>query len=139
MNSTRKDRSHSRARDAFAAKDRLLGIGVIRDPHPHLREVRDTAKVVPGSLSSQFGLVGPDNYLIPDAQQIKQTKIDVQELKKQEQAARDLYEFVIKTHPRTPWAARAEYELNYGFGERFQEHFHDPRYRNLKNIKIPSF
>jgi cytochrome P450 len=56
--------------DAFAAKDRLLGIGVIRDPHPHLREVRDTAKVVPGSLSSQFGLVGPDNYLIPDEQQV---------------------------------------------------------------------
>jgi cytochrome P450 len=56
--------------DAFAAKDRLSGIGLVRDPHPHLHELRESAKVHPGSLSSQFGVVGPDNYLIPDSQQV---------------------------------------------------------------------
>lgn len=76
--------------------------------------------------------------LIPDAAQIKATKVDVAELKKQEQTARELYEFVMKTHPRTPWAARAEFELRYGFGEKFYEGFHDPRYKSL-NIKTPSF
>jgi hypothetical protein len=76
--------------------------------------------------------------LVPDAQQIKATKVDLAELKKQEQAARDLYQYVMKSHPRTPWATRAEYEMNAGFGEKFVEGFHDPRYRGL-SIKMPTF
>jgi cytochrome P450 len=57
--------------DVFAAKDRLAGIGAVRDPHPRLRELREAdEKVHPGSVSSQFGMVGPDNYLIPDEQQV---------------------------------------------------------------------
>jgi cytochrome P450 len=55
--------------DVFAAKDRLGGIGAVRDPHPVLRRLRDEAIVHRGSISSQFGMVGPDNYLIPDEQQ----------------------------------------------------------------------
>jgi cytochrome P450 len=56
--------------DAFAAKDRLLGIGLMRDPHPRLRELRDAAPVHAGSISGMFGMVGPDNYLIPDERQL---------------------------------------------------------------------
>jgi cytochrome P450 len=56
--------------DAFAAKDRLGGIGVIRDPHPRLRELREEGGLHRGSVSAQFGVVGPDNYLIPDEQQV---------------------------------------------------------------------
>jgi cytochrome P450 len=56
--------------DAFAAKDRLLGIGVMRDPHPRLHELREQCPVHAGSVSGQFGMVGPDNYLVPDDQQV---------------------------------------------------------------------
>jgi cytochrome P450 len=58
------------AEDVFAAKDRLGGIGVVRDPHPKLRELREQRTVLPGSVSSQFGMLGPDNFLIPDEQQV---------------------------------------------------------------------
>ena len=50
------------------------------------------------------------------------------------------FEFVIKTHPGTPWARRAEYELGGGFGMKFVEDFRDPRYDRFysdKEIKIP--
>ena len=58
------------ADDAFAAKDRLLGIGLVRDPHPKLRELREQCPVHDRSISGIFGVVGPDNYLIPDDEQI---------------------------------------------------------------------
>jgi cytochrome P450 len=56
--------------DPFAAKDRLLGIGVVRDPHPRIAELREECPVHRGSVSGQFGTVGPDNYLIPDDDQL---------------------------------------------------------------------
>jgi cytochrome P450 len=65
--------------DVFAAKDRLAGIGAIRDPHPQLRRLRESATVHAGSISSQFGLVGPDNYLIPDEQQVSVFGFDIAE------------------------------------------------------------
>jgi cytochrome P450 len=65
------------AGDAFAAKDRLLGIGVVRDPHPRLRELREQQRVHAGSISSLFGMVGPDNYLIPDEQQVSVFDFDL--------------------------------------------------------------
>jgi cytochrome P450 len=58
------------ADDAFAAKDRLFGIGLMQDPHPTLRALRAERPVHPGSVSGLFGMVGPDNYLIPDEQQV---------------------------------------------------------------------
>lgn len=59
-------------------------------------------------------------------------------LKQQEQAARDLYQFVIDEHPRTPWARRAHYELTHGFGMEFRQGFWDPRYREVgAKIKLP--
>ena len=56
--------------DAFAAKDRLLGIGLVRDPNPKLRELREQCPVHESSISGIFGVVGPDNYLIPDDEQV---------------------------------------------------------------------
>ena len=56
--------------DAFALKDRLFGIGVVRDPHPRFRELHDECPVHKGSISGIFGVVGPDNFLTPDDQQV---------------------------------------------------------------------
>ncbi len=56
--------------DPFAAKNRFLGIGVVRDPHPRIAELREECPVHRGSVSGQFGTVGPDNYLIPDDDQL---------------------------------------------------------------------
>jgi hypothetical protein len=76
--------------------------------------------------------------LAPTDRQIKLTKVDMDELKKQLELARAQFEYVKKQHPGTPWAHRAEYELNQGFGMKFVEGFRDPRYdRVLNDIKVP--
>ena len=56
--------------DVFDAKNRLGGIGLVRDPHPRLHELRDACPVHRGSVSGIFGIVGPDNYLTPDEAQV---------------------------------------------------------------------
>jgi von Willebrand factor type A domain len=66
--------------------------------------------------------------LVPTDRQVKLTKVDMQELKSQLEASKAQFEFVRKTHPGTPWAHRAEYELNQGFGMKFFDWFRDPRY-----------
>ena len=58
------------AADVFDAKNRLGGIGLVRDPHPRLHELRNACPVHEGSVSGIFGVVGPDNYLTPDASQV---------------------------------------------------------------------
>jgi cytochrome P450 len=62
----------------FAAKDRFLGIGLGLDPHRHLRELRE-GSVHAGSVSGQFGVVGPDNYLVPDERQVSVYRFDLVE------------------------------------------------------------
>lgn len=77
--------------------------------------------------------------LEPTERQIKLTKVDLDELRKQHRRAKELFEFVIKTHPRTPWANRAQFELMQGFGIRLVEGFRDPRYDRVVNeIKFPT-
>lgn len=88
--------------------------------------------------SNEWNVARVKQVLAPDAQQIKITKVDFDEVKKQEQAARDQFNFVIQTHPRTPWSNRAEYELSQGFGIRFVEGFRDPKYNGLTGIKFPT-
>jgi len=61
---------HGSAADVFDAKNRLGGLGLVRDPHPRLSALREACPVHAGSLSGIFGIVGPDNYLIPDEQQV---------------------------------------------------------------------
>lgn len=76
--------------------------------------------------------------LPPDPEQVKLTKVSPEELDKQLKKAEAQYKLVIKEHPGTPWAQRAQYELRQGFGMYFAEGFHDPRYRKVgKEIKIP--
>jgi cytochrome P450 len=56
--------------DVFDVKNQFVGIGLVRDPHPRLRELREGCPVHDGSVSGLFGVVGPDNYLTPDDQQV---------------------------------------------------------------------
>jgi hypothetical protein len=77
------------------------------------------------------------DLLEPDKEQIKQTKVDVDELKKQNDTARRELQAVIENHPRTPWARRAQWELDHGFGMKFVEVYRNPNYDKLKEIKIP--
>ena len=74
--------------------------------------------------------------LEPDKEQVRATKVDVAELKKQNETAKAEYQEVMKNHPRTPWARRAQWELSHGFGMKFAEAFRDPRYNNI-DIKLP--
>jgi hypothetical protein len=74
----------------------------------------------------------------PTDRQIKLTKVDMDELKKQLEMAIKQFEFVKKTHPRTPWANRADFETKQGYGMKFFEGFRDPRYDRMTDIKLPS-
>lgn len=75
----------------------------------------------------------------PTDRQVKLTKVDMEELNRQLTKARAQFEFVRRTHPGTPWANRAELELNRGFGMRFQSSFRDPRYDRIgSEIKFPT-
>ncbi len=88
-------------------------------------------------ISNEWHLQRTPKMLAPDAQVVKATKIDMEELKKQEQTAREMLAEVIKNHPNTPWSNRANFELAYGFGFQIIEGFRDPRYRDTKGIKLP--
>ena len=87
--------------------------------------------------SNEWHLQRTPKMMAPDAQVVKLTKIDMDELKKQEKTARELLTQVMKDHPNTPWSRRAEWELGMGFGFQIIEGFRDPRYRDLKDIKFP--
>ncbi len=86
--------------------------------------------------SNRWSLRRIPRMLEPDETQIKQTGVDMQELKKQQHAAEDQFRFVLFEHPGTPWAYRAQYELNQGFGMEFFETFRDERYDQL-TVKLP--
>lgn len=64
----------------------------------------------------------------------------LQVLDEQEKRSVELYEFVKAEHPGTPWARRAQTELDSGFGMTFLDGFRDPNYARVgKEIKIPNF
>tara|TARA_R110002095_G_scaffold140726_3_gene122200 strand:- start:1092 stop:2966 length:1875 start_codon:yes stop_codon:yes gene_type:complete len=76
--------------------------------------------------------------LPPDPEQVKLTKVSVEELDKQLKKAEAQYNLVIKEHPGTPWAQRAQYELGHGFGMHFVDGFRNPHYDKVgKEIKLP--
>lgn len=56
--------------DPFAAKDQLFGVGLMRDPHPRLHELMQAGPVHHGSMSGQFGMIGPDNVIYPEDDQV---------------------------------------------------------------------
>lgn len=77
--------------------------------------------------------------LKPTERQVKLTKVDSEEIDKQLEKARAQFEFVRKTHPGTPWAARADLELRRGFGMAWRSTFRDPRYDRVgRDIKLPT-
>ena len=51
--------------DVFAAKNRLSGIGLVRDPIPKLHELPAQCPVHHGSVSGQFGILGPRQRALP--------------------------------------------------------------------------
>ncbi|MGQ0637248.1 MAG: vWA domain-containing protein [Planctomycetaceae bacterium] len=73
----------------------------------------------------------------PTERQVKLTRVDTEELQKQLDAAKAQFEFVRRTHPGTPWARRAEYELHHGFGMQWFSSFRDPRY-DRRDITLPT-
>jgi hypothetical protein len=76
---------------------------------------------------------------VPTDRQVKLTKVDTDQLNSQLALAKQKFEFVKKTHPRTPWSSRAQFELNQGFGMKFFEGFRDPRYDKINSeIKFPT-
>ncbi|MBC8116663.1 MAG: VWA domain-containing protein [Candidatus Saccharimonas sp.] len=75
--------------------------------------------------------------LEPDKEQIKLTKVDLDELKQQNETARAEYQAVIENHPRTPYARRAQWELQYGFGMKFAEVYRNPKYLDMGGVKFP--
>jgi hypothetical protein len=115
----------------FAYRVRLFQAMLALDQHAR------TPAVPKDKKSNEWHLIRTQKMLAPDAKQIKFFHVDMDELKKQEEKARKLLAEVIKNHPRTPWANRAEFELIHGFGFTMIDGWRDPRYRDLKDIKFP--
>ena len=70
MSTTANDQRDGVPEDPFAAKDRLFGVGVMRNPHPRLHELMEAGPVHHGSMSGQFDMVGPDNLIYPEDDQV---------------------------------------------------------------------
>jgi hypothetical protein len=88
--------------------------------------------------------------ITPDDGQYKRVQVQLKlkakresflaEMKDQQNRATQLFELVLAEHPGTPWARRARWELDHGYGMAIREGFHDPRYRDVgKRIKVPKF
>jgi len=60
------------------------------------------------------------------------------ELEIQGKEARNLLQQVVTSHPNTPWAGRAQYELRLGFGMTFVDVYRNPQYDNTA-IVVPNF
>ncbi len=90
--------------------------------------------------SNEWRIHHVGTLLPPDEQQVKATKTDMQELDAQLKKAMEMYAQVIKEHPGTPWAQRANAEKNDGFGIAFHDYFEDPKYKDPEYQKrIPKF
>jgi cytochrome P450 len=70
MSTTANDQRDGAPEDPFAAKDKLFGVGVMRDPHPRLHELMEAGPVHQGSMSGQFDMIGPDNLIYPEEGQV---------------------------------------------------------------------
>lgn len=88
------------------------------------------------------------NMIVPDEAQFSRVKAAFKSkmsreeflefLKKDQDAATEMFQRVIASHKGTPWAQRAEWELRNGFGMRLDEVYWNPKY-NRRDIKIPKF
>lgn len=90
-----------------------------------------------GQANNAWNLARVQEMLPPDPEQLKITKIDMNELNQQLEKAKAMFAQIVKDHPNTPWARRAQDEMNSGYGMKFIEVYRDPRYDN-KDIKLPA-
>lgn len=120
---------------------RLFQFLLAVDQHVHNMPTPEDPKTNRWNVHRRPKMILPDDaqfQRIKQSLDVDQSKEDyLATLKKQEEEARRLYQAVIETHPGTPWAQRARYELDHGFGMHFVEHFHDPRYNN-PDVQTPN-
>ena len=117
----------------LAYRVRLFQLLLSLDQHKKLRPVPQNP------MNNCWDIHRVHELLEPDKEQIQQTKVDFEELKRQKETARQELEAVIANHPRTPWARRAQWELDSGFAMKFVEVYRNPNYDKVatKEIKIP--
>lgn len=83
--------------------------------------------------------IGMIQELIPADETLKIAGVTEAELLEAVATSTAQLKFVASEHQRTPWAARAEWELSRGFSVRLQEVFHDPRIDQRRaEIKLPN-
>jgi len=86
----------------------------------------------PKPIKNELGPARPTNRW--DGRYVKKTRVEDPKVVALRERSLDLYRRVIKDHPGTPWAARAEYELGRGFGVDLIEDYEDPR---RADVKVP--
>lgn len=119
----------------LAYRVRLFQFLLALDQHQKTKPVPKGA--TGGKPNNAWSIRRVKDMLPPDPEQVKITKIDLDELNQQLEKARGMFAQIVKDHPNTPWARRAQNEINAGFGMKFVEDFRDPRY-DKTDIKLPS-
>jgi hypothetical protein len=84
--------------------------------------------------STEWHIVHVQEMLAPTPDQVRATKVDMEELEKQKQNAVKLYDQVIKNHPGTPWERVARQEKAWGFGYQMRERYRDEREYDSKDV-----
>lgn len=88
--------------------------------------------------SNEWNITNTQAMLAPTDEEVKASKVDMKELEAQKAQAIALYDEVIKSHPGTPWARRAQQEKSWGFGFVLTDNFWDPKYNTVK-ANVPKF
>ncbi|MFN7805323.1 MAG: vWA domain-containing protein [Planctomycetaceae bacterium] len=77
--------------------------------------------------SNEWGAaLGAGEMLRPDAAQLKQGGVTLEDLERARHSALEQFLLVQKEHPNTPWAQRAQWEAGRGYGMRFVERYVAP-------------
>jgi hypothetical protein len=99
------------------------------------------AKPIPKDpKSNKWRRVSTGEMKKPTEEQIKNTGVDIAELEQQRKKAAEMFAFVAKEHPGTPWAQRAQSEKGANFGIELRDVFWDPRYDTPEErAAIPKF
>lgn len=119
-----------------AYRVRLFQLLLALDQHQKNKPV---PRINNGVQNNHWNAVRQKIMLPPDPQQVKITKIDLDELNKQMEESAKEFQAVVENHPRTPWAKRATVEMNMGYGIMFVDGYYDfSAYSNAKGIKLPT-
>ncbi len=118
----------------LAYRVRLFQVMLATDQHAKQRPVPQQKE------TNEWTLRRVKSLLQPDPQQIAATGVDFEALERERNRATELLTAVAQEHTGTPWAARAQYELQQGFGMSFRESRTDPRYFDpAVRARVPSF